>query len=29
MLGVLRVIAFIGVGVLSALIVLALKNHEP
>jgi len=28
-LGVLRVIAFIGVGVLSALIVLALKNHEP
>ena len=29
MLGVLRVIAFIGVGVLSALIVLALKNHQP
>ncbi|HYI03548.1 MAG TPA: ATP-binding cassette domain-containing protein, partial [Reyranella sp.] len=28
-LGVLRVIAFIGVGVLSALIVLALKNHQP
>ena len=28
-LGVLRVIAFIGVGVLSALIVLALKSHEP
>jgi ATP-binding cassette subfamily C protein CydCD len=28
-LGVLRVIAFIGVGVLSALIVLALKHHEP
>lgn len=28
-LGVLRVITFIGVGVLSALIVLALKNHEP
>ncbi|CAN5643755.1 N/A [soil metagenome] len=28
-LGVLRVISFIGVGVLSALIVLALKNHEP
>jgi len=28
-LGVLRVIAFIGVGVLSALIVLALKNQEP
>jgi ATP-binding cassette subfamily C protein CydCD len=28
MLGVLRVIAFIGVGVLSALIVLALKHHE-
>ncbi|MFO1080006.1 MAG: ABC transporter ATP-binding protein [Reyranellaceae bacterium] len=27
--GVLRVIAFIGVGVLSALIVLALKHHEP
>jgi len=27
--GVLRVISFIGVGVLSALIVLALKNHEP
>ena len=27
--GVLRVVAFIGVGVLSALIVLALKNHEP
>jgi ATP-binding cassette subfamily C protein CydCD len=27
--GVLRVIAFIGVGVLSALIVLALKNHQP
>ncbi|MPZ32911.1 MAG: ATP-binding cassette domain-containing protein [Rhodospirillales bacterium] len=27
-LGVLRVIAFIGVGVLSALIVLALKNHQ-
>jgi len=28
-LGVLRVISFIGVGVLSALIVLALKNHQP
>jgi ATP-binding cassette subfamily C protein CydCD len=28
-LGVLRVVAFIGVGVLSALIVLALKHHEP
>jgi ATP-binding cassette subfamily C protein CydCD len=28
-LGVLRVIAFIGVGVLSALIVLALKHHQP
>jgi len=28
-LGVLRVVAFIGIGVLSALIVLALKNHEP
>ena len=28
-LGVLRVISFIGVGVLSALIVLALKHHEP
>ncbi|WP_428666730.1 ABC transporter ATP-binding protein [Reyranella sp.] len=28
-LGVLRVIAFVGVGVLSALIVLALKNQEP
>jgi ABC-type multidrug transport system fused ATPase/permease subunit len=28
-LGVLRVIAFIGVGVMSALIVLALKHHEP
>jgi ABC-type multidrug transport system fused ATPase/permease subunit len=28
-LGVLRVITFIGVGVLSALIVLALKHHEP
>ena len=28
-LGVLRVLSFIGVGVLSALIVLALKNHEP
>ncbi|SKA38138.1 ATP-binding cassette, subfamily C, CydCD [Enhydrobacter aerosaccus] len=28
-LGVLRVLAFIGVGVLSALIVLALKHHEP
>jgi len=27
--GVLRVITFIGVGVLSALIVLALKHHEP
>jgi len=27
--GVLRVVAFIGVGVLSALIVLALKNHQP
>jgi ATP-binding cassette subfamily C protein CydCD len=27
--GVLRVVAFIGVGVLSALIVLALKHHEP
>jgi ATP-binding cassette subfamily C protein CydCD len=27
--GVLRVLAFIGVGVLSALIVLALKHHEP
>jgi len=27
--GVLRVITFIGVGVLSALIILALKNHEP
>jgi ATP-binding cassette subfamily C protein CydCD len=27
--GVLRVIAFIGVGVLSALIVLALKHHAP
>ena len=27
--GVLRVIAFIGVGALSALIILALKNHEP
>ncbi|MBV8192472.1 MAG: ABC transporter ATP-binding protein, partial [Alphaproteobacteria bacterium] len=27
--GVLRVIAFIGVGVLSALIVLHLKHHEP
>ncbi|MFO1159720.1 MAG: ABC transporter ATP-binding protein [Reyranellaceae bacterium] len=29
MFGVLRVIAFIGVGALSALIILALKNHEP
>ncbi len=29
LLGVLRVVAFIGVGVLSALIVLALKHHEP
>jgi ATP-binding cassette subfamily C protein CydCD len=29
MLGVARVIAFIGVGVLSALIVLALKHNEP
>jgi len=29
MFGVLRVIAFIGVGVLSALIVLALKNDQP
>jgi ABC-type multidrug transport system fused ATPase/permease subunit len=29
MFGVLRVVAFIGVGVLSALIVLALKHHEP
>lgn len=28
-LGVLRVVAFIGIGVLSALIVLALKNHQP
>jgi len=28
-LGVLRVVSFIGVGVLSALIVLALKNHQP
>ncbi|MDI1285972.1 MAG: ABC transporter ATP-binding protein [Reyranella sp.] len=28
-LGVLRVLSFIGVGVLSALIVLALKNHQP
>jgi len=28
-LGVLRVVAFIGVGALSALIVLALKHHEP
>jgi len=28
-LGVLRVVSFIGIGVLSALIVLALKNHEP
>ncbi|NDH61960.1 MAG: ABC transporter ATP-binding protein [Alphaproteobacteria bacterium] len=28
-LGVLRVISFIGVGVLSALIVLALKDHQP
>ncbi len=28
-LGVLRVVAFIGVGVLSALIVLALKHHQP
>src|SRR5258708_26710791 len=27
--GVLRVVTFIGVGVLSALIVLALKHHEP
>jgi ABC-type multidrug transport system fused ATPase/permease subunit len=27
--GVLRVVSFIGVGVLSALIVLALKHHEP
>ncbi|WP_395714368.1 ABC transporter ATP-binding protein [Reyranella sp.] len=27
--GVLRVITFIGVGALSALIILALKNHEP
>ena len=27
--GVLRVVAFIGVGALSALIVLALKNHAP
>ena len=27
--GVLRVVAFIGVGVLSALIVLALKHHAP
>jgi ATP-binding cassette subfamily C protein CydCD len=27
--GVLRVLTFIGVGVLSALIVLALKHHEP
>jgi ABC-type multidrug transport system fused ATPase/permease subunit len=27
--GVLRVLAFIGVGVLSALIVLALKHHQP
>ena len=27
--GVLRVVTFIGVGVLSALIVLALKNHQP
>ena len=29
MLGVARVVAFIGIGVLSALIVLALKNHQP
>ncbi|MCA0305360.1 MAG: ABC transporter ATP-binding protein/permease [Proteobacteria bacterium] len=29
LLGVLRVVAFIGVGVLSALIVLALKHNEP
>jgi len=29
LLGVLRVVAFVGVGVLSALIVLALKHHEP
>ncbi len=29
LLGVLRVVAFIGVGVLSALIVLALKHHAP
>jgi len=28
-LGVARVVAFIGIGVLSALIVLALKNHQP
>lgn len=28
-LGVLRVVSFIGIGVLSALIVLALKNHQP
>jgi ABC-type multidrug transport system fused ATPase/permease subunit len=28
-LGVLRVVAFIGVGVLSALIALALKHHQP
>ena len=27
--GVLRVVTFIGVGALSALIILALKNHEP
>ena len=29
LLGVARVVSFIGIGVLSALIVLALKNHEP
>ncbi len=28
-LGVARVVSFIGIGVLSALIVLALKNHQP
>jgi len=29
LLGVARVVSFIGIGVLSALIVLALKNHQP